>query len=527
MSGQISYEEENRIIIDRSKKFRACVFFPNRYEIATANLGFHWVYRVVNKHKEIWGERFTIESPRSIDSGIHISQCDLILVTVSFENDLLNLIKFFRKAGCSEYAFERGDFPPVVMGGAVTFFNPYPFIYFVDAIVLGEGEGKLEQVLDHFLISRGEKQQFLTGLNGFEWILSAEKLKGKRDSRVFLKKEDGSWSVFFSNVGEFGLTFLIEIQRGCSHLCRFCGAGFTYLPPREFSTETIFNRIEEWGYGIKKVGLISPSPGDHSSFLEILDWLLRRGKTFTLSSVRADLPEKEFFSLVRKAGLRTITLAPEAGSEKERIELNKFIANDTFFQFADKASKAGVKIIKLYFILGRHHNEEGNSIVKFLKEFKRYAKGVRIDASFSIFVPKPFTPFQWRDMIDFKRIMEEIKFLKKKLPQIGIKSHFEDPYDAFLEAVIAKSDYEDFRKLIVGIDRLTPKKVVKKALETQYFRERLFVKKDKGEQFPWLRVETSLKQDFLWREFNRSIKGIISPPCMVGICKKCGVCNIN
>jgi len=514
--------EENRIIPDRGKRYCAGIVFPNRYEVATANLGFHWLYRKVNEHPFFWGERFTIESDLSLDGEVSLSDCDLILLSVSFENDLLNIINLFKTLKVHILAEERGDnLPPVIMGGAVTFFNPYPFLRLVDSIVLGEGEDKIFALLNAFVESDGKKKIFIGKISGFDWVITYGKKSGKRFPLYAL--EEGGWSVFFSNKGEFGRSFLIEIQRGCTHLCRFCGAGYTYLPPRFFGVEKIIDTVETWGEKVPRVGLISPSPSDHPRFLQILERIIETGRKFTLSSIRPESACGELFDLIARGGPDTLTLAPEAGSEEERKILNKNIPDDLFFDFAERASKAGIKRLKLYFIIGREEGEEEvNNILSFLKKLKNFSRRVVLSASFSIFVPKPFTPFQWKSMDTIPSLEWKIRRLRRETVAIGVKATFENIYDAFTEGLIARSD-ETLVNLIADERKISPKKVVVKNMKL--IEELLNREFDTDYKFPWERIETPLLKKFLISESVRAIKGKTTPGCLPERCRKCGVCD--
>ncbi len=434
-------------------------------------------------------------------------------------------MKVLGESGCLHDG-ESGEVPPILLGGAVTFFNPFPFLPFVDAIILGEGEGKLDRVLEYFHRSGGNREQFLEELSDLPWIVTMNKLSGERTHYHDLSRSGGSWSVFFSDAGEFGFSFLVEIQRGCSHLCRFCGAGYTYLPPREIPAHIIMDIVESWGHGVDRVGLISPSPGDHPEFLGILDGLLSMGKKFTLSSMRADIVEEDFFRLVEKADLRSVTLAPEAGSNEERRELNKFIEDEAFVRFVEMASSSSIGAIKLYFIIGRMEDDtEERNIVSFLKALKDHSRGIRLEASISIFVPKPFTPFQWKGMVDMGRIREKMTYLRKSLTRMGVKVTFEDLYDAYLEGIIARSDYGELLPIFEGLRKFTPKRFVLDALDSEVIRNNLFSSREKEDRFPWERIRVKLKREFLWKEFLKSARRTTSPSCKVGICKRCGVCD--
>ncbi len=517
-------EEENRIVFDRSKKYRAGLFFPNHYSVAIANLGFHWAYREINSHPLFWGERFTIESHRSLESGINLKDCDIIFLSVSFENDLLNFLKFFQEEEIPLFSREREDFPPVILGGAITFFNPYPFLPFVDAIVPGEGEEKLLHLLDIFAAVGGIRDEFLDSLLKEDWIISTGKKEAERVPIPSFDEAAGAWSVFFSDKGEFGRSFLIEIQRGCTHLCRFCGAGFAYLPPRPLAVENILERVEEWGSGIKKIGLISPSPSDHPQFIKIIKGLIKRGKKVTFSSIRADYEEDDFFNLLSEAGTRTLTLAPETGSEEERKKLNKFITDEQFIFFINRASGAGIKRFKLYFIIGREEGlYEEENILAFLSLLKRRTRGIFLSASFSIFVPKPFTPFQWKRMLPMEMTLSKISFLKRNEQKVRVKFFFENIYDAFIEGFIARSDEDIVEK--VFRDRLffSPGKFYKK--NKKIIDELILGSYPRDHFFPWERISFPLRKSFLWSELRLSEKEKVSSPCVVGKCRRCGICG--
>ena len=517
-------DENNKVIIDRSKPYAAAIVFPNRYSIATANLGYQWLYYSVNKSNNFFAERFTVDNLQSIESNSYLKNFDIVLFSISFENDLFNLINFLQQSNIPIYANERDDaFPPLILGGAITYLNPIPFSKIFDGIVLGDGENKIDKLLGYYK-KNISKQEYIAQITKEDFVINAIKLDGVLKSGKN-NGEFGAWSVFTSHDSEFSDTFLIEITRGCTHLCRFCGAGYTYLPQRNINSDILIKRVETWGRDNSSVGLISPSPSDHPEIVSIIKILNKMGKRVTLSSIRADTVNDEIIKLIKNSGSKTLTIAPEAGSYLERKVINKDIQNDVFYKFANRAKNLGFTSLKLYFIIGREDSfEEIYTIIDFLYSMKKNFPGGYLSASFSVFVPKPNTPFQWRSMVKQSIIKEKIKYLKKEQHKIKINFMFENIYDAISETLIARGDSTVTDAFKSGVEK---KQSIKKILKNnnELLEKFVYSSFEISEVFPWDIVKSDLNKSFLVSEYNKSKGNIITSSCKIGVCTRCGVCK--
>jgi radical SAM superfamily enzyme YgiQ (UPF0313 family) len=240
-----------------------------------SNLGFQTVYSLFNAEPKIVCERVFLPPKQEIKSYLSsrtplvtlesqekVSDFDVIAFSVSFEWDYTNVLTMLRLSGLPSRAEQRGDkYPLVVIGGAVTFVNPEPLALFADVIAAGEGEVLIPQLLQAFQ-SSDDRQSLLRDLvtaRGFyvpsfydvvyatDGTLDGVVPRPGTGAPAIVKKAalkttdavDPPTTAIFTPETEFGSRFLIEIVRGCANLCRFCWAGYNYLPVRSFPKKRI------------------------------------------------------------------------------------------------------------------------------------------------------------------------------------------------------------------------------------------------------------------------------------------------
>src|SRR5690606_17764218 len=188
--------------------------------------------------------------------------------------------------------------PLVVVGGAVTFVNPEPLALFADVIAAGEGEVLIPSLVEACrATSRSETLRRLAGQRGF-YIPSFYDVEYAADGTIagwtpregtgappMVKKAalrtteacDPPVTSIFTPDTEFGSRFLVEVVRGCANLCRFCWAGYNYLPVRAFPTERILELAERARPHASRAGLVSIALCDHPDIVPILERLAAMG----------------------------------------------------------------------------------------------------------------------------------------------------------------------------------------------------------------------------------------------------------
>lgn len=564
--------ETGSIVKHGDKEVTIALVYPNTYHVAMSNLGFQLVYRLLNKREDVLCERaflpdsedlqtFEKAGPRltSLESGRPISDFDIIAFSVPFENDYPNILSILSIAGIPLYSSQRDERHPIILSGGVTaFLNPEPMADFIDLFAVGEGEILIPDIIDAFIVSKGEgRKRRLIDLSTVEGVYvpsryevkyhddgtiaacmpepgAPERVKRRWLSEDALETSD-SGSVIITDDTEFSGMHLVEVGRGCGRGCRFCAAGYIYLPPRERSVKAL---RKEFCKGIRRghrVGLISPSLADHSEIDAICSVIAESDGATSLSSIRADGLKESFLEHIKEGGQKTVTMAPEAGTERLRKVINKGLADEDILKAASLLAKVGIPNIRFYFMIGlpSERDEDMEGIIditrkcrdRFVEESRVHGTVGKITLSINSFVPKPFTPFQWHPMEEEKSLKAKLRRIKKVLggePNITVINDV--PRWAHIQALLSRGD----RRLAPIIEAVHEnggdwKKAIRECgLDAGFYTTRM---RNREELFPWDILDMGIEKKYLCKEYERAFEGKYTPPCDVALCRRCGVCR--
>ena len=420
-----------------SGRHRVVLFFPNSRQAAMGSLGFQVAYHIFNAQPDFHAERicsdFSLKEGRSYPGG------EILALSIAYELDIINFIETLLGWGIEPLAEKRGG-PLVVAGGVLTQINPLPLAPFVDIFLIGDGE---------LLIPR------------FSRLYREHHLKGKIGVLEAAAGEPGCWvpafgrpvdfkpvlqprpsplhSVTVSPESHFGEMFLIEVGRGCPRKCRFCASShihdYEFHPP-----ESILQLVDRHIQPPTVVGLIGSALSDYPELEYLLSRLRGRGYRLGISSLRPDAVTPGLAKLLVRSGVKTLTIAPEAGSLKLRRIIGKTVSDERIFQSVGNASKGGISKIKLYFMIGLPEEDEGDieGIVEMVKSIIRLTSSKRVEISLNAFIPKPHTPFQWAGAASESYNRETRALLMKRLR--GVKFSPKSPYQETLQALISRGD---------------------------------------------------------------------------------------
>lgn len=528
------------------------LLYPNSYKAGMSNLGFHIIYREVNKRGDTACERFFLpnqhETPVSVESGRRLDSFPVIGVMMSFEPDYFNLLNMLDMGKVPLLAQQREEkHPLVVIGGPCATFNPEPLALFADAFVIGEGEDVVNNMLDVLYANKGltrkEKLRAIAQMPGlyvpvfYQPVYDAGgKLQGMQVSsdvpekitRQWIKEIDdfaGNYQIITPNT-EFSSMFAIEVARGCGRHCRFCMAGYCFRPPRSRNFEKLWQAILDRPPESKKVGLLGAAVCDHPDIKKLVAKLSDNNIAFSLSSLRADMLDKTFIEALAKSNLRTLTIAPEAGSERLRKVINKGIEEKDILNAIDLAIQNGIRNIRLYFMLGLPTETETDifeleQLVLLSKE-KLRGKKSHITLSINPFVPKPFTPFQWDSIIDEKTFKQRIDYLRKAFKSDkNIEIKVESYKSSLVQFALSCGDRNTGRLLLE-----TYKSDGLKTLARMLKKEVKLPKYDVDDYLPWEHLDMGFAKDYLLKEREKAFDEKTTYMCFEG-CRRCGIGRLD
>ncbi len=512
--------EENAVRKDWGGRLPVALVYPNSYYLGMSNLGVHALYRLLNDEPDALGERVFRErgggAPVSIESGRPLTDFPVIAFSVSYELDYFAIPAILHEAGIPVHAAARDETHPLVIGGGPCLTaNPMPVAPFFDAFGIGEGEVLLPPLLPVLQEGIGGARDALldriAALPG--WYVPARPPR-EPVVRQYLKDLDTvpTTSVVLTRETELGDLFLVEAERGCQRGCRFCLVNGTFSPMRFRSAGVVLRQAEEGMACRRRIGLVGPAVTDHPQILEILGGLNDRGAEIAVSSLRISSLSGDLIAALARGGAKTITMAPEAGSQRLRDAIHKGITGDDIFRTVDEVTRHRFTQVKLYFIVGLPGETDGD-----VRDIGRLALGIRerldrggsarLTLNVAPFVPKAGTPFQWLPMAPEDVLEERLAILRADLPRRGIKLNAESPAWSRVQAALARGD-ERLAAAIAGTEKVSlagwRKAVTSAGLDLDYYVNNRW---DTETPLPWAAVSGSSRPEHLCAELERALEG--------------------
>jgi radical SAM superfamily enzyme YgiQ (UPF0313 family) len=533
-------------------RLRVALAFPNTYFVGMSNLGFQTVYSLFNAEDGIVCER-TFLPPKSeldalrnsraelvtLESQTPVRDFDIFALSVSFEWDYTNVLTLLRLAGIPLRAEDRTPHDPIVMiGGAVTFVNPEPLAPFADIIAAGEGEALIPPLV-HAFTEAADREDLLRRLaaeRGF-YVPSFYDVNYADDGKIasFVVKEgttappvvrkaalrttaaaEPPATRIFTPETEFGSRFLIEVVRGCANLCRFCWAGYNYLPVRAFPKDRILDLARRAKAHSDRAGLVSIALCDHPDIEEILTSLVEMGYSISPASLRLDDLTPTILRLLRESGERTITIAPETGSDRLRRVINKTITNDEILAAADMIFSTGFDNLKLYFMIGIPTETEEDLVAirdltlqlreVMLTHARPRGQVGRIVGSVNPLVPKPGTAYQWLPMEDDASIERKIRRMHGLMADMdNVYFNIKSERHSFYQALLSLGD----RRVAPAIEAAERnggnwRAAVKEAgIDADFY---VFRDRSRDDVLPWDIIDGGMKDDFFRAEAEKAMR---------------------
>ena len=562
--------------------------FPDTYEVGMSHLGMKILYGLINREDWSLCERFfmpwtdMMEIMKaegipllSMESRRPLRDFDVIGFTLQYEMSYSNILAMMEMGGVPIGNDERGEDDPIVVAGGPCAFNPEPLADFIDAFMIGDGEDVMTE-LNRVILARKEngwtREKCLRELAKLEgvYVPSLYDVTYEADGRVRSVTPscpEASPTVRKRVVVDLNTTYypeeipvpytevvfdriMLEIMRGCTRGCRFCQAGMLYRPVRERSLEKLTDLAEKLqeATGYEEISLSSLSSGDYSCLPELIRTLMKNMKdkrvSISLPSLRIDSVLKESLEETQQVRKTSLTFAPEAGTQRMRDVINKGVTEEDLLEKVRDAFRGGWNSVKLYFMDGLPTETEADLdgiadlARKVVSEYfavpkEQRARGLRVTVSVSIFVPKPFTPFQWAGQDTIETVLAKTEHLKKVLNIKGVTFNWHEPYLSFMEACFARGD----RRLGQVLRRAYEKGCILDGWSETFrfdkwmeaFREcgldpAFYANRERAadEVLPWDHIDSGISKAFLMREWEKSQRAETTKDCRKG-CNGCGL----
>jgi radical SAM superfamily enzyme YgiQ (UPF0313 family) len=482
--------ETSLVPFDLGAELRIILAYPNIYTVAMGNLGFQMVYRLLNSHPRVTCERAFLPDPDelalyrgggppllSLETQRPVAESDLIAFSASFENDYPNLLAMLDLAGLPLRSSDRSErHPLVLMGGATVSINPEPVADFLDICCVGEGEELVGPLVDALIerLPRDELLERLSTQPGF-YVPSLYQASYTAESSEsaprflcmtsqppapetvpkvrapFRGVEGVAATSILSPDMEFGDRIMIEVARGCTKGCRYCWVGYNVSPFRVHAVDDILEVTEPWRGHTDRVGLVATALLDHPEIETIAETLRSRGfKVFSPSMIISTLREP-LLRAISESGQRSITIAPETGSDRLRELIMKQVSNVEILEKTRMIFRAGIQSLKCYVIVGLPDEEERDleELVDLatemqaimVEESRSRGRLGTITLSINCLIPKPGTPFQWATQVRPRQYRAKLRWLQKRIgriPNVSIESM--PPRAAEMQGLFSRGD---------------------------------------------------------------------------------------
>ena len=569
---------------DRAAEYRVALAYPDTYEIGQANQALAILYQRLNAEEGFAAERVYVpwtdmaaemraeDIPLfSLESLTPVAEFDLLGITLPYELTYTNVLELLDLANVPLRAEHRTDDHPLVVGGGPCAYNPEPIAPFFDAVLIGEGEDAVLDIVRVHVAARASgasRREVLARLAAIPGVY-VPSLYETAPGTPAVAQQEAPARVVKRAVADLAAhrpplcgvvpymdvvhdRVAIEVLRGCTRGCRFCQAGMVYRPVRERSADDVVREVMEGlaCTGYDEVSLTSLSTTDHSQLEEVVRRLTSRlegtGVTVSLPSLRVDAFSVAMARLLAAGGkLPGLTLAPEAGTQRLRDVINKNVAEEDLIDTVARAFSVGWRRVKLYFMIGLPTETDDDiagigDLVRRVLATAREAAGtdrgsVRVAVSVSTFVPKAHTPFQWLGQAPLDEILRRQGLLRDAIPRKGVDLSWHDADVSLLESAMARGGREVAGAVEAAwrsgarFDAWTERfdlglwhdAFSAAGLDVSSIAQREF---GPAEVLPWDHISCGVSSEYLRSEYEQALAAARTPDCSFDGCTGCEVC---
>ncbi len=542
-------EEQGTVIKDWGGKISVALVYPNTYAVGMSNLGFQTIYRHLNAMPDVVCERVFMPEPADLDemqraqmapfsleSLRPLTEFHLVGFSVTYEGDYVNVLRLLGMAGIPlRGAARRPHDPLVLMGGVCAFSNPEPIAPFMDFVVVGEGEELVVELIAAYRAGYHDRTGLLASLAGLEGVYVPERydVAYAVDGTVAdVVARDGAPAVVakrrlrnvnaFETIAavktsqaEYGHMALLEVGKGCGRGCRFCLEGQVYRPVRHRSVDALRETVERMAAsGERRIGLVGACVSDYPWLGDLLKIVEDNGMELSISSLRADSLSEGLVAALARGGHRTLTMAPEAGTERLRRSIRKSITDDQLMTACDLVRAHGIPNLKTYFMIGQptETTEDVEAIPDLAGRMLERLRILdptgrpfgRLTLSVSSFVPKPWTPFQWAPFDGAESLQSKLEIIKRGVRHFSnVRVLHENPREAALQALLARGDRRvgDFLELAASHEGDWRRALREWEGDAAFYTTR---HRSIDERLPWDHFDVGVKKAGLLREWERA-----------------------
>lgn len=544
-------QEQGTVRKDWGGRVAVALVYPNTYAVGMSNLGFQTIYWHLNQLPDVVCERVFLPDPAdveelrrtetppfSLESLRPLADFDLIGFSVTYEGDYVNTLRLLALAGIPLRAAQRGPRDPlVIMGGVCAFSNPEPLAPFMDLVVVGEGEELVRELIAAWGEGRRDREAFLDRAAAIPGVYVPSRyaisyhpegtiaavLPGDGVPAVVTKRRLAdvnrfeTMSLVKTPLAEYGHMALLEVGKGCGRGCRFCLEGQVYRPVRHRSVAALGETIAALAKdrANRRLGLVGACVSDYPWLGELLPVIEASGLELSISSLRADSLTPELVAALARGGHRTVTVAPEAGTERLRRAIRKAISDEQLYTACELVRRHGIPNLKTYFMIGQPTEtledvEAIPDLARRLLERLRVNDSAgrpfgRLTLSISSFVPKPWTPFQWAPFDGVESLQQKLEIVKRGVRRFSnVRVLHENPREAALQALLARGDRRvgDFLERAAGLDGDWRRALREWDGDAGFYTMR---ERGLGEQLPWDHFDVGVKRAGLVREWERAL----------------------
>ncbi|PYN04460.1 MAG: TIGR03960 family B12-binding radical SAM protein [Candidatus Rokuibacteriota bacterium] len=542
-------DEQGTVSKDWGGKVAVALVYPNTYAVGMSNLGFQTIYRHLNALPDVVCERVFLPNPEdademrrsgtspfSLESLRPLADFQMIGFSVTYEGDYINVLRLLAMASIPLRAADRGARDPLVlMGGVCAFSNPEPLAPFMDFVVVGEGEELVVELIAAYRNGDRDREKLLASLAAMEGIyvpaeydvayaadgtLASVATRGAAPA-VVTKRRLRNVNAFETVAAvktphaEYGHMALLEVGKGCGRGCRFCLEGQVYRPVRHRSVDALRETVAQMAAnGERRVGLVGACVSDYPWIGELLKIVEENGLELSISSLRADSLTEDLVAALARGGHRTLTMAPEAGTERLRRAIRKPITDDQLTTACDLVRAHGIPNLKCYFMIGQptETSEDVEAIPALAGRMLERLRVLdpsgqpfgRLTLSISSFVPKPWTPFQWVGFDGAASLGAKLETIKRGVRRLhNVRVLHENPREAALQALLARGDRRvaDFLELAASYEGDWRRALREWDGDADFYATR---ERSTDERLPWDHFDVGVKKAGLLREWERT-----------------------